>query len=367
MSLPAVSVPSVTESSPIEPASAPTQPPVTGTHPPDAAARRPAPFFRQLPVSSFAIVMGLSGLALIWAKVAQLGWLPGLAGPLASGLGIFSGLVFLLLLVFYLRKWIWQPALVKQEWAHPVGSAFFAGIPVCFALLAAVALGVFGPLALPLWVASAVLQVLVILFILNAWIHRDALKPAHVNPVWFIPAVATNMLVPLAGVRLGLLEVSWWFFAVGILFWGILLTMVLARMFFVQPPLPDRLVPAICIFLAPPALGFLSWVLLTGQYPDGPGLDALSHLFFGLAIFFALFLATQLHWFVRLQFYLSWWAFSFPIAAFTVACLVYQSFVPIWLVKVLAAGMVGFTSLLIGWLFLRTLLAIWRREPEFVE
>ncbi len=360
MSLPAVPVAPVSESPAAEPSA-------NTTSTPGAAVRQPAPFFRQLPVSAFAVVMGLSGLTLVWAKVAQLGWLPGIASPLAFGLGLFSGMLFLVLLLFYLRKWIWQPALVKQEWAHPVGSAFFAGIPVCFALLAAVALGIFGPIALPLWVASAVLQVLVILFILNAWIHRDALKPAHINPVWFIPAVATNMLVPLAGVRLGFLEVSWWFFAVGILFWGILLTMVLARMFFIQPPLPDRLVPAICIFLAPPALGFLSWVLLTGQYPDGPGLDALSHLFFGLSIFFALFLATQLHWFARLDFYISWWAFSFPVAAFTVACLVYQSFVSLWLLKVLAVGMVGFVTLLIVGLFLRTLLAIWRREPQFVE
>jgi tellurite resistance protein len=360
MSLPAVPIAPASESPATEPSAVSAS--ASGT-----AVRQPAPFFRQLPVSAFAVVMGLSGLSLVWAKVAQLGWLAGLASPLAFGLGLFSGMVFLVLLLFYLRKWIWQPALVKQEWAHPVGSAFFAGIPVCFALLAAVALGIFGPIALPLWVASAVLQVLVILFILNAWIHRDALKPAHINPVWFIPAVATNMLVPLAGVRLGFLEVSWWFFAVGILFWGILLTMVLARMFFIQPPLPDRLVPAICIFLAPPALGFLSWILLTGQYPDGPGLDALSHLFFGLSIFFALFLATQIHWFARLDFYISWWAFSFPVAAFTMACLVYQSFVSLWLLKVLAVGMVGLVTILISWLFLRTLLAIWRREPQFVE
>jgi len=362
MSLPAISPPPDIPATSATSATPATEP---SALPP--AVHAPAPFFGQLPISAFTVVMGLSGLALVWAKVAQIGWLAGIAGQVAFGLGLFSGLLFLVLLVFYLRKWIWQPALVRQEWAHPVGSAFFAAVPVCFALLAAVALGIFGPVALPLWLVGAVLQVLVILFILNAWIHRQALNPAHANPVWFIPAVATNMLVPLAGVRLGFLEVSWWFFAVGILFWGILLTMVLARMFFVQPPLPDRLVPAICIFLAPPALGFLSWVLLTGQYSDGPGLDALSHLFFGLSIFFALFLITQMHWFSRLPFYISWWAFSFPVAAFTSACLVYQSFVPLWPLRLLAVGMVGIASLLIGWLFLRTLLAVWRREPQFVE
>ena len=329
------------------------------------AAHLPAPFFRHLPVSAFAMVMGLSGLTLVWAKVAQLGWLEAFAAQAAFGLGLFSGLVFLVLLVFYLRKCLRQPGLVKQEWSHPVGSAFFAAIPVSFALLATVALGVFGPIALPLWVIGAVLQALVFLLILNTWVRRETLKPADINPVWFIPAVA-NVLIPLAGVRLGLIEVSWWFFGVGMLFWGILLTLVLARLILVQSFLPDRLVPALCIFLAPPAVGFLSWVLLTGQYPDGPGLDPVGHLLFGISLFFALFLVTQVPRFARLPFFISWWAFSFPVAAFTSACLVYQSFVPLWPLQLLAAGMVAIASLLISWLFLRTLWAIWRREPQFV-
>lgn len=364
MSLPAVSPPPdipatlVTSATPASSASEPSALP--------PAAHTPAPFFRHLPISAFAMVMGLSGLTLVWAKVAQFGWLEPFAAQAAFGLGVFSGGVFLVLLAFYLGKWLRQPGLVKQEWSHPVGSAFFAAIPVSFALLATVALGVFGPIALPLWIIGAVLQALVLLLILNAWVHRETLKPAHINPVWFIPAVA-NVLIPLAGVRLGLIEVSWWFFGVGVMFWGVLLTLVLARLILVQPFLPDRLVPALCIFLAPPAVGFLSWVLLTGQYPDGPGLDPVGHLLFGLSLFFALFLVIQVPRFARLPFFISWWAFSFPVAAFTSACLVYQSFVPLWPLRLLAVGMVGIASLLIGWLFLRTLLAIWRREPQFVE
>ena len=51
---------------------------------------RPNPFLSALPISSFAMVMGLSGLALVWGRVANLGWLPGLAGGVALGLSLLG-------------------------------------------------------------------------------------------------------------------------------------------------------------------------------------------------------------------------------------------------------------------------------------
>ena len=50
------------------------------------------------------MVMGLSGLALVWGRVANLGWLPGLAGGVALGLSLLVGLTFAVLLALYIRK-----------------------------------------------------------------------------------------------------------------------------------------------------------------------------------------------------------------------------------------------------------------------
>ncbi len=327
-------------------------------------------FFSNLPISSFAMVMGLSGLALVWGRVAHLGWLPGVASAVAVGLSMLVAVVFTGLLVLYIRKWIRHRQHVVEEWQHPVKSSFFAAVSVSFALVATVALGAFAPLALPLWGIGAVLQIVAMVMVLNAWVHRENLQPAHATPVWFIPAVA-NVVLPLAGVRLGFLELSWWFFAVGIVFWLVLLTLVLHRLLFVQPPLPQRLIPTLCILLAPPAVGFLSWIQLTGQHANtgtgAIGLDAVGHMLFGLALFFALFLATQVHRFARLPFYLSWWAFSFPTAAFTTASLVYAQFEPGPLIQGLAVVMVGVSTALIVWLLVRTVVAVARREPELTD
>lgn len=43
--------------------------------------------------------------------------------------------------------------------------------------------------------------------------------------------------------------------------------------------------------------------------------------FFSSAVFIALLLALQLPRFARLRFFLSWWAYSFPLAALTIATL----------------------------------------------
>ena len=245
-------------------------------------------------------------------------------------------------------------------------SSFFATISVSFALLASVALGQFAPLAEPLWIIGALTQLLVMVLVLNAWVYRETLQPVHASPVWFIPAVA-NVVIPLAGVPLGYVEISWWFFAVGILFWGVLLTLVLARLLFVQPAFPEQLAPTLCVFLAPPAVGFISWVLLTQQFADGRSLDVIGHLLFGLAVFFALFLLSQVHRFARIPFYMSWWAFAFPTAAFATACLIYQSFVPHPAMTALAGTAVVVTTALVFWLVLRTLVAIVQKDPRLVE
>jgi tellurite resistance protein len=89
---------------------------------------RPNPFLSALPISSFAMVMGLSGLALVWGRVANLGWLPGLAGGVALGLSLLGGLTFAVLLALYIRKWARNHQQVYEEWQHPVKSSFFAAV-----------------------------------------------------------------------------------------------------------------------------------------------------------------------------------------------------------------------------------------------
>jgi tellurite resistance protein len=154
------------------------------------------------------------------------------------------------------------------------------------------------------------------------------------------------------------------FYSVGLIFWLVLLSLVMYRLMFVQPPLPDRLKPTIAIFLAPPTVAFSSWIALTGL-TSGQALDPFGHILMGIAFFFTFFLMTQFGRFAKLPFFMSWWAYSFPSAALTVATFNYALFVPAAIY--IACVSLCFTTILILGLFVRTLMAIHMKDPHWVD
>jgi hypothetical protein len=89
-------------------------------------------------------------------------------------------------------------------------------------------------------------------------------------------------------------------------------------------PLPVRLTPTLFIFLAPPSVGFVSYTALTGQLDAAliGQLDAAARVLYYTALFLTLLLATNAARFLEVPFYLSAWAYSFPLAAMTIATLV---------------------------------------------
>jgi tellurite resistance protein len=319
-------------------------------------------FLAAPPVSAFAMVMGLSGLSLAWTKfshVTQLSY----AQDFALAFGALAALVFVVLALGLIRKQIQQPEKLAEEWSHPVKSSFFGAISVGVCLLSAVIFSYSPLVAEYIWLFGASLHLIAMLAVLNAWVHRESLQPSHACPVWFIPAVG-NVVIPLGGVKLGYIEISWFFFGVGLIFWLVLLSLVMYRLMFVQPPLPDRLKPTMAIFLAPPTVAFSSWLALTSQTGDQP-LDSTGHLLIAIGFFFAFFLLTQFRKFAKLPFFMSWWAYSFPSASFTIAAFNYAQFSPVAIYVAYAS--IIFTTLLISGLFVRTLMAIKMKDPHWVD
>jgi tellurite resistance protein len=84
-----------------------------------------------------------------------------------------------------------------------------------------------------------------------------------------------------------------------------------------------------------------------------------------IGLFFAIFLLTQFKKFAKLSFFMSWWAYSFPSASFTVALFNYAQFSPVAIY--LAYASIVFTTILISGLVVRTLLAIKMKDPQWVD
>ena len=281
------------------------------TRNPDGAGPAMAPAHSQLehyPVTFFAIVMGLSGLSLALHAFEHAHGL----GPLASGIAFWGAVLALLGVAFFYGLKAWRyPAAVRAEWNHPVRLAFFPAISISLLLIATLALPRAPALAEGLWLIGMVLQGILSIAVISGWIGHRAFQTPHLSPAWFIPAVG-NVIVPVAGVQMGYLELSWYFLSVGLIFWIVLLTLVMNRLIF-HDPMPGRLQPTLVILIAPPAVGFLAWISLTGQ------IDAFARILMNGAYLFTLLVAVQLPRIVRLPFALSFWALSFPFAAVTIA------------------------------------------------
>jgi tellurite resistance protein len=271
----------------------------------------PGSRLQHFPAAFFAMVMGLAGLTIGWEKAqsilgADLPFVPWLIGAVTL---LFAGL-----LLIYAAKLVLHPDAVRAELRHPVRINFMPTMAISLLLLAIVYLQPAPRVSHWLWIAGAALQFGFTLFVVNAWMHHEHFKVQHMNPAWFIPAVG-NVLVPVAGVPLGYELVSWFFFSIGILLWPVLLTIVFYRVLFHQP-LPERLMPTLFILVAPPAVGFIAHVQLTGA------VDVFGRVLYFSALFFTVLLATQVLRFLRIRFYLSWWAYSFPLAAISIASMV---------------------------------------------
>lgn len=315
-----------------------------------SAATPSASRLAHFPVPFFATIMGLSGLTLATAK-AEAVWQ--VSGPSAVLFGLTLA-VFCAVAATYGLKMLAFPEAVLAEWRHPVRISFFPAASIGLILLGSAAVPVHVGLAAALWSAGASLHLVLTLAVLRSWIDHSRYEVAHANPAWFIPVVG-NVLAPIAGLRFAPADVSWFFFAIGLLFWLVLLTIVVYRLIF-HPPLPGRMVPTLFILLAPPSAAFLAWVALSG------GVDAFARILYFAAVFFFLLLLTQLPKFAQVEFTLSWWAYSFPLAAFTIATLVMGERTGQPFYGWVGQGLYGLLVAVVGGLVARTALAVWRGE-----
>jgi tellurite resistance protein len=256
------------------------------------------------------MIMGLSGLTISWEKAVALFQLS--LSPATILLWVTTA-VFIVLALLYATKVIRYQEQVVAELKHPVKLNFFPAISISLLLLSIAWMPVHEGASQILWMVGTFPHLMFTLYVVNVWIHHDHFEIHHMNPAWFIPAVG-NVLVPVAGTHFGYMEISWFFFSIGMLFWVILLTIIFNRILF-HNPIDMRLMPTMFILIAPPAVGFIAYIKLTGE------LDSFARFLYFSGLFLTLLLVTQAKRFAKLQFFLSWWAYSFPSAAITIATL----------------------------------------------
>ena len=95
---------------------------------------------------------------------------------------------------------------------------------------------------------------------------------------------------------------------------------------------------------------------------DGPHCShCAGRILYFIALFFFILVVIQAKFFLRCKFFLSWWAYSFPLAAISIASLVMYERSGTELYRYLGFGLLTLLTGIIAILLVRTGNAVWRQ------
>ncbi|MEB2799153.1 SLAC1 anion channel family protein [Campylobacter upsaliensis] len=269
------------------------------------------------PIVLFASVMGIGGLSLAFKKASVAFNHQDFLAWSAFGFAILALIVFALLFVCYGAKILYHFKAFKADLTHQVKINFLSSVPISMLIITAFwsdfiskESGFWWVILESFYVASA-LQLILSLYVMSFW-FRESMKSSLLSPAWFIPVVG-NLIVPLSGAFINApKDMLLFFFCIGCFFWIILSAMIMQRLIFEQS-LETKFIPTLFIFIAPPSIFVLDFHSLFQTH------SILSLMVYFIALFFVLLLIFLSKIFSKLSFAPSWWAFTFPLCAFSIA------------------------------------------------
>lgn len=249
--------------------------------------------------------MGIGGLSLAWRNAGEVWSVPTV---IADVLFWVAAIVYLVLAALYLWKWLRFP---REAWdeAHEPMCMPFVPTPLIALLIVSAAGQNIIPVAMTgVWWFASVGQLVMTVWIVNAWARRSDIGMDQITPAWFIP-LAGNMIAPLGAVELGPTEFAWISFGVGLVLWLAMLPVVFARLV-VHDALTDELAPTVSVLIAPPAVAVVSWEVLTGSL-----IDPFGRILFSATLIFVAILLIRLPQLWPLPWGLPQLAYGFPLAS----------------------------------------------------
>lgn len=328
----------------------PPVPPGAGPGPGAGPADAPLALLRGFHPGWFGAVMGTA----IVGVAAYLN--PGNISGLASAsrhtgqvMAILAAVLAVILAVPYVARWLRNRDAALADLRDPVVGALYGTFPGGILVLAAAAASI-GPSLMPADAARTLTAALAwagvplafAISVIFAYLlfARPEIGHEAVNGGWFIPPVV-NIVVPMVLVPLIpgaspttarlLLMACYAFWGTGFLLFLLVATTLHHRM--VASPLPGAgLAPSLWIGLGPVGVGAITLVKMGGAAtvlgPEAGAVAAVSRLaataLWGFGVWWLAAAIVLLAGYLRrgpLPYGLGWWAFTFPLGAFTVATL----------------------------------------------
>lgn len=306
-----------------------------------------------IPVNFFAFGFGLAGLAEVWVLMALFGHA---SKDIADAISTLAALAWLVILIGYLRRVLTDRSTIRRDLADPVTAPFLSLAFITPMLVSVLGLYSHSPeLAKVLFYVFLVLTVLAGSWLTGQWVYGP-LEVDKFHPGYFLPTVAAGFIGADAAAVVGQHGLAEVLFGYGAISWVFVGSVVFGRLL-LRPLLAPPLLPTLALLVAPPAVATLAWFDL-----EGGQIDAVIRMLGGFAVLMVLAQARLLPAYVRLPFMPSTWSFAFSWSAVGAAGIQ-------WLQVAKPSGyqgeqyfVAGATSVLVGAIAVRTVVAIFRRE-----
>jgi tellurite resistance protein len=280
--------------------------------------------------------MGIAGLGIAWRIASGLIGVPPVIGEVAVALAF---ILFILISMLFIAKALLRPDRVVEIWKDNRAILFVPMIPTSLLLLSIGARPYDIGFATLLWQIAAPLNMILAIVIVGRWLF-DEHELAMVSPAWMFPVVG-NGVVPIAGVPLGFVNAGWAFFSTSFVLWVITFVVLFSR-FVLGGALAKSARPTILILISPPATFFIAYSELS---------DAQIDMFSHSMIYFSLFLLAVFllngKWIFHAPFSIASWSLTFPMAALTIASLLFYRATGWDLAQWTATGLLGLTTVFV--------------------
>lgn len=257
--------------------------------------------------------------------------------PAAVGFTYLNTAIAALVVSLLAAKVVLFPGVVWRELEDPVLANFYPTTPIGLMVLASDYSAVLGLdwVAFPLWAVGALLTFALGVIVPFNLFRSESVKMDHINPSVFIPPVGLIVIPIMGGHFMALMQgpaydlmatfnlASW---GSGFFIYLVLLAVCVNR-FLLHHPLPSALAPTMWINLGPIGAGTLSlWSLMNSLTAINEcmrnSLTAFLLLYWGSGLWWlTLAIIMTVHYATRkgLPYAPSWWAFVFPLGAYTAA------------------------------------------------
>ncbi|WP_313758215.1 TDT family transporter [Tissierella sp.] len=214
--------------------------------------------------------------------------------------GILSAIILVLVLI----KIIMFPKDVSESLDNPVVASVFTTLSMGIMLLSTYLKPFASSLAFGMWIIGLVLHIVLIIYFTKKYIFNFNIK--KVFPSWFIVyvGIVVGSVTAPAFDKANIGQILFWF---GFISYFLLLPIVFKRVFQIKE-IPEPALPTIAIFAAPVALclaGYMNSFQEKNMF--------IVYLLLALSQLSYLFVLLQLPRLLKLKFYPSYSAFTFPL------------------------------------------------------